>query len=63
MITTYCKTGETICPLFQYCIARLNDNTIEGCGLPLFLAGVVAWEDIGVKHIIKGGVPNETKIL
>jgi hypothetical protein len=61
-VSNYCITGELICPLYDYCIARKNDPTIAGCGMCLFLAGVIAWNDVGVIHQIKG-VNDETKIL
>ena len=61
-VSHYCITGDLVCPLYKYCIPRINDPTIVGCGLSLFLAGVIAWNDIGILHEIKGG-DDEAEIL
>ena len=49
-----CKTDKAECPMIQYCIARLNDPTITGCGIPLWDAGLIRKEEIMVEHTVKG---------
>ena len=44
---------KTNCPYINYCLARLNDPTITGCGLPLYMAGVINKDDVRVVHTIK----------
>lgn len=62
-ISHYCITENyLVCPLYKYCVARLNDPSIVGCGLSLYLAGVISPDDIGVIHEIKGGY-NEAEVL
>lgn len=55
-ITVRCKAtqeGEEDCPFLHYCIPRLLDRTIKGCGLYLACEGLIAPEDIRVLHEIK----------
>ena len=50
----YCiplKVSGEGCPYLPYCLAVLNDPTIIGCTLPLYLAGIV--DEIHVKHRTK----------
>lgn len=49
-----CKTDKAECPMIQYCIARLNDPTITGCGIPLWDAGLIRKDEIMVEHTVKG---------
>jgi len=41
------------CPLIRFCIARMNDRTITGCGIPLWYAGVIHREEVQVEHTVK----------
>lgn len=43
------------CPLIKYCLARLTDGTITGCGIPLWDAGVIRKEEVMVEHTVKDG--------
>lgn len=45
--------GKTPCPMIQTCLARMTDETITGCGLPLAYAGIIKWQDIQVEHTIR----------
>ncbi len=47
-----CKHGDLKCPLYQFCLARMNDPTICGCGMPLYQAGKIEYKDIEVCHEI-----------
>ena len=49
-----CRTDKVECPMIQYCIARLNDPTITGCGIPLWYGGVIRKDEIMVEHTVKG---------
>ena len=40
------------CPYLKTCIARLNDKSIVGCGMPLYQAGIIPYEAIMVEHRI-----------
>lgn len=53
------QPNKVECPLIKYCIARLNDRTITGCGMPLYEAGLILREDIMVEHTVRKG-KNET---
>lgn len=48
------KEGKMSCPMIQYCLARLTDGTITGCGIPLYEAGLIRREEIMVEHTVKG---------
>ena len=52
-MTVLCKTDEWECPYIVTCIARLNDPSIVGCGLPLYMSGMIEKGDIYVTHRIK----------
>ena len=41
------------CDLRPYCIARLNDRTVKGCGMSLYYHGLIKFEEIRVLHEIK----------
>ena len=42
------------CPYLRYCLARLNDPSITGCGLPLYMARIIRnMDDIYVEHTWK----------
>lgn len=41
------------CPMIQYCIARLTDRTITGCGMSLYEAGLIQKADIVVEHTVR----------
>ena len=43
------------CPMIRYCLARLTDRTITGCGIPLWYGGVIRREEILVEHTVKDG--------
>ena len=47
------KTGKTDCPMIQTCIARLTDETITGCGVPLWCAGIIKRDEIEVLHTVR----------
>lgn len=49
------KSDKTDCPMIDYCLARLSDRTITGCGVPLAYAGVIKSQDVMVEHTVKGG--------
>lgn len=48
------QPGKERCPLIRFCIARMNDRTITGCGIPLWYAGVIRREQVEVEHTVKG---------
>lgn len=53
-----CKStqpGKENCPMIRYCIARMNDRTITGCGIPLWYAGVIRREQVEVEHTVRDG--------
>ena len=58
-----CKTkieGKTDCPMIKFCFARMTDRTISGCGLPLYMAGIIKdKQDIQVEHTVYKGADNE----
>ena len=41
------------CPTLVYCLARLSDPTITGCGMPLYEAGLIRREEILVMHTVR----------
>lgn len=49
------KPDKEPCPMIRYCLARLTDRTITGCGIPLWYGGMIRKEDIQVEHTIKDG--------
>lgn len=42
------------CPMKPYCLARLNDRTITGCGIPLYMTGQISKDEINVEHTVRG---------
>lgn len=40
------------CPYIRFCFARMADRTITGCGLPLYMAGMIDKDDIMVEHTV-----------
>ena len=46
--TIQCKD----CPYIKTCIARLNDRTVTGCGMALFINGLIKYDEIGVQHTV-----------
>ena len=52
--SVYCDSHDYTCPYYRYCIARINDPSIIGCGMYLFKQGYIAWDEIGVTHRVKG---------
>ena len=46
------NNGIGDCPLKMLCFARMNDQTISGCGLPFVLAGMIDKSEMVVEHII-----------
>lgn len=49
------KPDKEPCPMIRYCLARLTDRTITGCGIPLWYGGLIRKEDIQVEHTVKEG--------
>lgn len=47
-----CISEEAQCPYYNYCIARLNNKTVVGCGMALYVDGSITYEEIGVMHSI-----------
>lgn len=47
------RSDKTDCPYIRVCFARLTDPTITGCGLPLYMAGIINKSDIMVIHTVK----------
>lgn len=47
------QPDKTDCPMIRYCLARLTDRTITGCGVPLYEAGLIKRNDVMVEHTIK----------
>lgn len=55
MMIVKCKSSDpnkTNCPYLPYCLARLADPMITGCGVPLYVAGVIPKSDIQVERIV-----------
>lgn len=52
-----CEGGEhhDNCPYIATCLARLTDRTITGCGMPLFLDGLIPKSEIVVEHTVGKG--------
>ena len=51
-----CKSSDpnkTNCPILPYCLARLSDPMITGCGIPLYVAGVIPNSDIQVERVVR----------
>jgi hypothetical protein len=63
MIATIpCKSDDFKCPYYTVCIARINDRTIRGCGMALYVNGLIKYDEIGVNHLIKeGAIRNEIR--
>ena len=57
MITTIpCKSEDGFeCPYLTTCLARLTDRTITGCGVALYMKGLITYDEIRVRHTIKEG--------
>ena len=51
-MTIPCKADDGwTCPLFKFCLARLNDPSIIGCGYALWYYGIIkSKSDIFVVH-------------
>ena len=47
------KEGKEDCPMIKYCLARLTDRTITGCGVPLYTAGLIKRDAVEVEHTIR----------
>ena len=45
--------GKDPCPMIKFCLARLTDGTITGCGVPLYEAGLIKMQDIIVEHTVR----------
>lgn len=39
------------CAMYLYCLARVNDSSINGCTLPEYLEGET--EEILIEHVIR----------
>lgn len=46
------EEGKEDCPLLPYCVARLNDRTVSGCGIPLADAGLIKFSEVRVQHTV-----------
>lgn len=44
-----------LCEFKEYCVARLNDPTVIGCGMMLYVHDVIKREEISVIHQITTG--------
>jgi hypothetical protein len=49
------RPGKTDCPLLRYCIARMNDPTVTGCGIPLWYGGFISRDQVQVEHTVRDG--------
>lgn len=47
------EEGKEDCPLLPYCVARLNDRTVSGCGIPLADAGLIKFSEVRVQHTVR----------
>lgn len=50
-----CKSSDPNkknCPYLPYCLARVADPMITGCGIPLYVAGVIPKSDIQVERVV-----------
>lgn len=48
-----CKTKDGFkCPYLDFCLARLTDRSITGCGMPLYVDGLIKYEGIRMQHTI-----------
>ena len=45
--------GKTDCPMIKTCLARLTDRTITGCGVPLYVAGLISRQEVLVEHTVR----------
>ena len=41
------------CPMIKFCLARLTDRTITGCGVPLAYCGVIKPQEIMIEHTVR----------
>ena len=49
-----CKAEDGFtCPYFETCLARLTDRTITGCGIALYMNGLIEYNEIAVRHTIR----------
>lgn len=55
------QSDKAKCPMIRYCLARMNDRTITGCGIPLYSAGLIRREEIQVEHTVKAAKTEEVK--
>lgn len=55
MIATIpCKDKDGFeCPYLVTCMARLTDKTITGCGMALYVNGLIKHDEIGIQHTVK----------
>ena len=44
---------RTDCPYIKTCLARLNDRTITGCGMPLYVADIIPYSAVMVRHEVR----------
>ena len=47
------RNDKDDCPMKPYCLARLTDRTITGCGIPLWYGGVIRKDEIMVEHTVR----------
>ena len=52
--TIPCKAKDGFeCPYLKVCMARLTDRTVTGCGMALYVNGLIKYDEIGVQHTVK----------
>ena len=51
--TIPCKAEDGFeCPYLKICLARLTDRTITGCGMALYMNGLINYDEIAVQHTV-----------
>lgn len=48
-----CKGQDYVCEYYNFCLARMNDPTISGCGIPLWAHGQINYDAITVMHTVR----------
>lgn len=62
-MTVKCIPRDTLkdpCPILPYCLARLADQSITGCGVPLYIAGLIRKSEILVERTFKEEKRNDS---
>ena len=57
MIIVKCKGDgdKDDCPYARFCLPRMIDRTITGCGMPLYVDGMIPKSEIMVEHTVQKG--------